>query len=309
MSIRLEAIDLNLLKLFVALAETGSVTRAASQVGLTQPSASNALGRLRLTLDDPLFVRSNGRMMPTRFAAEIIPLVRSALASLIDGLNRATTFDPSRSDRCFRLSLSGLGEAVFLPALVRELIRLAPRVTLLNEPVPVADLAASLVSGRTDVALGLVSLNAPGIQSTELYRETYVAISAPERRDLPRTVEELKSERLMLAAPAATYGREIDSILVRLGLADNVSLTIQEFAALPELLQIGQYLAIVPGRYGEGLSRAGRARLLPLTLGQAETRVNMVWSTHSEADAGSRWFRRLLEKSLAPQAGPTRDIA
>jgi DNA-binding transcriptional LysR family regulator len=301
-SIRLEAIDLNLLKLFIALAETGSVTRAAAQIGLTQPSASNALGRLRLTLADPLFVRSNGQMVPTRFAVEIIPLVRSALSTLIEGLNRATVFEPAQSDRCFRLSLSGLGEAVFLPSLVRELTRLAPKVTLLNEPMPITELASSLVSGRTDIALGLVALSAPGIRTTPLYRETYVAIAAPDRRDVPRSIEELGSERLMLAAPAATYGQEIQSILGNLGLAQNIALTMQEFAALPELLQIGPYLAIVPGKYGESLARAGRARLLPFALGQAETQVNMVWSAHSEADAGSRWFRGVVERALVPQA-------
>jgi DNA-binding transcriptional LysR family regulator len=171
------------------------------------------------------------------------------------------------------------------------------------------DLAASLLSGRTDIALGLVSLSAPGIRTTALYRETYVAISAPERQTLPGSIEELRSERLMLAAPAATYGQEIQSILASLGLARNVALTMQEFAALPALLQIGQYLAIVPGKYGESLARAGRARLLPFALGQAETQVNMVWSAHSEADAGSRWFRGVVERSLASQSNSRATMA
>lgn len=49
--------DLNLLPIFVALMEERSVTRAAERMGMTQPALSNALSRLRLMLQDQLFVR------------------------------------------------------------------------------------------------------------------------------------------------------------------------------------------------------------------------------------------------------------
>jgi DNA-binding transcriptional LysR family regulator len=300
-SIRLESLDLNLMKLLVALAETGSVTRAAEQVGLTQPAASNALGRMRLTMGDPLFVRSKNEMVPTRYAAEVVPEVRAALAGLVDALNRAASFDPRESRRRFRLSLSGLGEAVFLPSLVRSLVEKAPHVTLQNDPVHLSDLAESLLSGRTDLALGLVSVGTPGVRTLPLFKESYLAISAPGRDSVPRSIEELKKEKLLLAAPAATYGREIQSILTRLGLEGNVALIMQEFAALPELLEGGRYVAIVPGMYGETLARSGRATILPVELGHTETPVNMVWSDHAESDAGFRWFRDLVQNTLAGQ--------
>ena len=301
-SIRLESFDLNLMKLFLALAETRSVTRAAAQVGLTQPAASNALGRLRLTMGDPLFIRSKSEMVPTRYAAEVLPSVRAALAGLAEALNRAADFDPQESRRRFRLSLSGLGEAVFLPVLARSLGEEAPHVTLQNDPVPLSELADSLLAGRTDLALGLVSVTGPGVRTLPLFKESYLAVSAPGRDPMPRSIAELKNERLLLAAPAATYGREIQAILERLGLEGNVALIMQEFAALPELLQSGRYFAIVPGMYGEMLARSGRATILPVELGHTETPVNMAWSAHAEADAGFRWFRDLVERGLAGQA-------
>ncbi|MFY9555033.1 MAG: LysR family transcriptional regulator, partial [Blastocatellia bacterium] len=61
----LQSIDLNLLVAFEALMEERNVTRAARRVGLSQPAMSNALARLRRTLDDPLLVRTPSGMTPT----------------------------------------------------------------------------------------------------------------------------------------------------------------------------------------------------------------------------------------------------
>lgn len=44
--------DLNLLRVFVAIAETRSLTAAASRLFVTQPAVSQALTRLRAALDD-----------------------------------------------------------------------------------------------------------------------------------------------------------------------------------------------------------------------------------------------------------------
>lgn len=300
-SIRIESFDLNLLKLFVALAETGSVTRAAAQVGLTQPSASNALQRMRLTLGDPLFIRAKSEMAPTRYAAQILPTVRATLSALAEALNHAAAFEPRESRRRFRVSLSGLGEAVFLPGLVKSIAQEAPFVTLENDPVPLSKLGDSLLSGRTDLALGLLAVLAPGVRTLPLYQESYVAICAPDLDQMPQTISDLRNERLILVAPAATFGREIQAILMRLGLQANVALIMQEVAALPELLRGGRFLAIVPGIYGEKLARAGGAKVLPVELGHSETPVNMVWANHAESDAGFRWFRDLVEQSLIGQ--------
>ena len=61
----IETIDLNLLRLFDAIYNAGSVSRAAEALGLTQPAASHGLTRLRLLLGDALFTRSLGGVAPT----------------------------------------------------------------------------------------------------------------------------------------------------------------------------------------------------------------------------------------------------
>ncbi|MCA3929313.1 LysR family transcriptional regulator, partial [Burkholderia sp.] len=50
-------IDLNLLRVFQAIVEERSLTKAGERLALSQPAVSYSLGRLRTLFDDPLFVR------------------------------------------------------------------------------------------------------------------------------------------------------------------------------------------------------------------------------------------------------------
>ena len=62
------ALDLNLLRVFDAMAIELNTTRTGERVGLSQPAVSSALGRLRQILGDELFVREGNRMVPTERA-------------------------------------------------------------------------------------------------------------------------------------------------------------------------------------------------------------------------------------------------
>ena len=71
--------DLNLLPVFLALMEDRNVTRAAARLGITQPALSNALNRLRILLQDPLFIRERHGMRPTPLAEDLAPVIAEAV--------------------------------------------------------------------------------------------------------------------------------------------------------------------------------------------------------------------------------------
>lgn len=74
--------DLNLLPVLLVMMEERNVTRAAERLGITQPALSNALNRLRETLNDPLFIRERYGMRPTPMASELAQVAGAALASI-----------------------------------------------------------------------------------------------------------------------------------------------------------------------------------------------------------------------------------
>src|ERR1700730_15045677 len=91
-SVRLSAIDLNLLVVFDAIMQERNVTRAGARLGLSQPALSHALARLRHMLKDDLFIRSPKGMIPTPRAEQLALPIREAL----DRLQRS--FEPPEFD-------------------------------------------------------------------------------------------------------------------------------------------------------------------------------------------------------------------
>ena len=75
-------LDLNLLQTFHAVHATGTVSRAAERLGVSQPTVSHALRRLRLLYRDPLFIRTQGGMAPTAKADRLARAVDHALTTL-----------------------------------------------------------------------------------------------------------------------------------------------------------------------------------------------------------------------------------
>jgi DNA-binding transcriptional LysR family regulator len=73
------AVDLNLLVAFHAMLEHRNVTRAGEAIGLSQPAMSSALRRLRLLLEDPLFIRAGLEMKPTPRALQLSAAVRQVV--------------------------------------------------------------------------------------------------------------------------------------------------------------------------------------------------------------------------------------
>lgn len=88
-------IDINLYPLFVAIFEQKSISKTAISLSISQSAASHALQRLRLQLDDEIFVRHGNKMLPTPFAQRIYPAIKSALLSIQNINLQKYTFDPS----------------------------------------------------------------------------------------------------------------------------------------------------------------------------------------------------------------------
>src|SRR5690554_1041142 len=125
----IRSLDLNLLLVFDAVLRHRAVSRAAAALGVPQPTASNALRRLREIFDDRLFVRASGGVIPTPFAERIAPHVRDGIAAFDRTFQFKNDFDPAVAQRLFTILMTDIAEAIILPRMLEACRRAAPGVS------------------------------------------------------------------------------------------------------------------------------------------------------------------------------------
>jgi DNA-binding transcriptional LysR family regulator len=293
-------LDLNLLRVLAAIHRTGSVTGAARALSLSQPAASNALARLRRYFGDELFVRSPAGLQRTRLCEQIAPGVEAQLRALEALVTGQDDFDPATSDTTWRLSLSDLGEMLFLPRLTAALRHEAPRTRVSNISVAAADVATALETREIDCAIGILQPRHRGVQAEILFREQYVAITAAGwrpasgRAGATLSRAQLAGASMVLASPTATFHSSVEEMLVKLKLADRIVLRGRHFGALPDVVTSSDLLAIVPSMYAAAL--AGRPVRMWKLPDAPFYDVRLVWHASTARDPAQQWLRALLHR-------------
>jgi DNA-binding transcriptional LysR family regulator len=168
----LRTLDLNLLRVFLALVDEGSVTKAGTRLGLTQSAVSHALNRLRYALDDELFVRGPSGMQPTARALEIAPRLRQGMGQLQIALAPAA-FDPAETDRDFVIAAGPYSASVLLPEVIGRVREIAPHASI-RVRSPSRGAVEELDAGRSDLVIGIFGRTPERFDSEPLFRDRMV---------------------------------------------------------------------------------------------------------------------------------------
>ncbi|MBJ9985216.1 LysR family transcriptional regulator [Acinetobacter sp. S40] len=120
-------IDINLYPLFVAIFEQKSISSAALSQSISQSAASHALQRLRVQLNDEVFVRHGNKMLPTPFAERIYPIVRTALLSIQSISQQKQNFDPSLI-KTLRIAIHDEIEPLIFPKVIQHFQQIDPDI-------------------------------------------------------------------------------------------------------------------------------------------------------------------------------------
>jgi DNA-binding transcriptional LysR family regulator len=299
-------VDLNLMRTFVLLYETRSVTRTAEALFITQPSVSHALRRLRRQFNDELFVRSPDGLAPTETAELMYPRLQQALEVIDETVSGAGRFDPTTSVRTFRICATDLGEISLLPAVLARLEEHAPRCTVEVTPLDMAAAPQHLRQGRADAVICTPRIDDPDLRRDGLFRERYVGLRArvhPRIDDRP-SLEEYLRERHIVVDPAAGHV-DADQELTRLGHRREVAARVSHFAVLPELLAQTYYLSVVPNGVAGLFTRSSDVRTFELPFEIPTVEVSLYTYRRALPAPGTDWLRDLICRTLRRDAEPS----
>ncbi|HAL38128.1 MAG TPA: LysR family transcriptional regulator, partial [Polaromonas sp.] len=277
---------------------------AADLLGLTQPATSQGLTRLRLLVKDALFVRAPGGVAPTPKAERLAVAVQSALGTLEHALNEAEQFNPAQSRKVFRIHMSDIGEARFLPDLMVAMRRLAPGVRLETSPLASSDIAPALDSGRIDFAFGFLP-TVKDTQRVQLLKDRYIVLlrgGHPFTRRR-RSGQALLDDLRQLEFVAVRTHSDTLRILELLQLEDRLRLTTEHFMVLPAIVKGTDLGVVMPRNIAQIFAAAGGYAIIEPLFPLRDFTVSLHWSRRFEADPGNQWLRQTIAALFSETSG------
>lgn len=292
-------LDLNLLRVFVVVAEAGSVTEAASRLYLTQPAVSAALRRLTSAAGAPLFVRAGRGIALTARGQRLFASAKPHLQALVEATLSPAAFDAKTSERTVRIGLADSTETWLLPLLLRRLDEEAPRMKFIVVPVQFRTIGEALSSSAVDLAVTVADELPADIRRRTLFPAgSFVCLYDPRHA---RVGKRLTMERyLAYEHIVVSYNRDLRGIVEDMfGIQRRVRVSVPTFHSVGALVDGSARLAAIPelvAREILSLRPHLRTTALPLTLEGAP--MELLWRSTVEDDEAIRFMRELLVRMV-----------
>ena len=304
---RLDDLDLNLLRVFNQLMVYRSVSRVAQSLGVSQPSVSNALKRLRSLLGDELFLRTAQGMQPTPLAEHIAEPIAEAIETIRAAVGQQPVFDCTQAQRAFTLATSDIGELHLLPRLLAQIGLEAPGITLNTASSEVSTLKEDLQSGRTDIALGTLPQLQGGYFRQRLLKEPYVLAyraGHPLDREAPPSAEDVAAQAHLVLGSPSLDAAEVERYLQALGVTRRSRASVTRVTAIGSVLASTDLVAILPAGVVRELRRPFALSSVPLPTPMADFSIELFWHARLHRDPANQWLRRrIVELFSAPGSG------
>lgn len=299
MAPNLKNLDLNLLVIFEAIYSTGNISRAAERLAMSQPAVSNALARLRIAMDDPLFSRVPHGVESTVKAREMIGPVREALQLIGRQVSAGEDIDLATYKRQFRIMIVDTLEPIMMPPILRTLCTTALGINIdcvQGHPLFYEDIK----SGTIDLACfayppdvtDLVVKPLAAADAVAITRRNHPAIKKP--LDL-ETFERIPQVALNRALRGMTH---IDKSLVAQESKRRIVYGASKFWSIPPLVERTDMIGMVPRQFAKETSKNYDIDIHEVPTEIAEQHSYIIWHVSSEHDAGHRWLRESLMQTL-----------
>lgn len=283
------------LKILQAVAETGSFTKAAEKLYITQSAVSHAVRELEQQAGTPLFDRLSKNVRPTRCG---LLLLEEAAPILSACRNLEARIGHLEQQAPIRIVSSITIAAFRLPQILQEFHTLHPHLPVQVEVVTAAQAVETLRSSAADLALIEGVKPAGPFQSLTFASYTLYAVCAPDYKAAGKilTVEEFCAEKLLLREKGSAIRDRLDSALYLTGhVARPVWCSVNSLA-LTKAAKAGLGIAVLPDLLvKEALTEHS---LSPVEIPSLALQSDMIalWQTAQYLTAGLRALIALIEQ-------------
>jgi DNA-binding transcriptional LysR family regulator len=294
-------IDLQQLVCFVALIKHQNVSKAAITLGLSQPTVSLALKKLREVFKDPLLVRSNGRMTPTSRALALELEIQEILYK-VDALNKSeSSFDPKTSEAKFSIMCPEFVEYYLAPRIAARLELDAPNIQVQFKTSNPSEAFDMLDKGILDFRLGWWPKPNLMLRTKILFRDELVCLSKKNTHAAPKLSlsEFLNTRHVRLEAPRnGVSTMVIDQAAFKIGEKINIALEVQTVFNLAKTVSETGFLACTGRKIAQEIKNKFPIEIRPIPLNIPEVRIALYWHERTHRQTSHIWLKNIIETEM-----------
>lgn len=169
----LHRVDFNLYPMFLAVYEHQSMSKAATNLSLSQSAVSHGIQRLRMQLNDQLFVRSGSKIFATPFAEQIYPVILQSLKQIEMVSMRNHNFD-TNSIKELRIAIHDEIEPIILPKLFSHFQKLNLSIHFQSFKLNRKTLLTDLSTQQIDFVIDLEQVHHENIGFNKIIEDDFV---------------------------------------------------------------------------------------------------------------------------------------
>lgn len=291
-------VDLHLISIFDAVMTEGSVTKAADRLAMTQSAVSNAIARMRVVWDDPLFTRSGRGIKASARAQALWREIQEPLAAIRMAAS-PVQFDAATSTRAFRVAMTDYLSGALWPRLRQYIEAYATGIRLLAVPYTSQGTGSLLRDNESDICIGGLQHMGDEIRLQPLFTEGWVCAMRKDHplAKAPLTLKAfLGAEHLLVSLSGSPVG-VADAALERIGKRRRVAMTLNNFAGALPLLLASSLITVLPAGvvYTHALKKQIHCSDVPLDIAPFD--CQMAWHARNDRDPAHRWMRALITET------------
>ncbi|XQW84974.1 LysR family transcriptional regulator [Thalassotalea piscium] len=290
-----QQLDLNLLKVFECLYQEKNMSLAAKLLFISPSAVSHAIKRLRLVLNDELFIRQGQIMQPTPACQRMAPQLIDTLEKLRQILQACGEFDLSRTGQTFKLAIHDALELLVLPKIQKVLMEKAPHAKLISSKLVREDMARQLNTNQIDIAIDIaLPLKAP-IQHFKLSSDDFCILLNKHHTN----VDNMSSDNYLCAKHIAVSNRANgvvveDYALLQQGINRSVDIRCQSYQTAKELIKVSDHLLTLPSLIAQKLVDTDLV-IKPIPYKIPSVSTHLYWHQNTEKDVALIWLRETVQ--------------
>jgi DNA-binding transcriptional LysR family regulator len=291
------------LQVFVRVAELGSVQKAATSVGLTQPAASHVLADLESLLGCELFWRHARGVTPTRVGLSLLPCARRVLDTVHDAAEVVTAVQQA-ADGVVRVASISSGVTGVLAEALSPFGQQYPRVLVQVQELTIEQIGATVASGEVDLVVCREPDVVPaGWSFQRLLADRFVVVCGrqhPLCREAVVSIVDLWGHTWLQGPTASAARRAFDRLAEAHGVAPQIRWVSSRSAAIHwAMLSAEPLLSLMPYSFVRQLLETGQLHQLSVDVNLPFEDIGMLYRTQEEGEA-ARHMRVFLGNRVQP---------